>query len=142
MNKRLFSVLLGVSVWATLLGGAAQAQYVTKTMKVDVPFEFHVQGKAYPAGAYSVQREGAFLFLRDYKGRVLNILNAVTLQNETAATTSKLVFFHYNGVHLLTQVLWEGDKTGSELVRKGREEEVAQRIVPGKVESAAVASQP
>ena len=142
MNKQVLSVLLRVSVWAVLLGCAAQAQYVTKTMKVDVPFEFHVQGKAYPAGAYSVQREGAFLFLRDHHGRVLNILNAVTLQNETPATTSKLVFHHYNGLHLLTQVLWEGDKTGSELVRKGREEEVARRIAPGKVESATVGSQP
>jgi len=141
MNKRVLSVLLGVSVWAGLLG-SAQAQYVVKTMKVDVPFEFHAQGKAYPAGAYSLQRDGGFLFLRNCNGQVLNILNTVTLRNEKPATTSRLVFFHYNGLHLLTHVLWEGDNTGAELVRKGREEEVVRRIAPAKVESAAVGSQP
>src|SRR5215510_940953 len=141
MNKRVLSVLLGVSVWAGLVG-SAQAQYVVKTMKVDVPFEFYAQGKAYPAGAYSLQRDGGFLFLRDNKRQVLNILNTVTLRNEKPAMTSKLVFFHYNGLHLLTQVLWEGEKTGAELIRKGREEEVARRIAPAKVESAAVGSRP
>jgi hypothetical protein len=141
MNKRVLWVLLSVSVWAGLLG-SAQAQYVVKTMKVDVPFEFQVRGNAYPAGTYSLQREGSFLFLRNHNGQVLNILNTVTLRNEKPATTSKLVFFHYNGLHLLTQVLWEGDKTGAELLRKGREEEVVRRIAPVKVESAAVGSQP
>jgi hypothetical protein len=141
MNKAVLWVLLGVSVWAGLLG-SAQAQYVPKTMKVDVPFEFQVGGKGYPAGSYSLQREAGFLFLRNHNGRVLNILNTVTLRNEKAAPTSKLVFFQYNGLHLLTQVLWEGDKTGVELVPKGREEEFARRIVPAKVESAAVGSRP
>src|SRR5262249_37925372 len=116
MNKHVFWLLLGVSVWAGLLG-SAQAQYAVKTMKVDVPFVFQVRDNAHPAGTYSLQREGGFLFLRNRNGEVLNILNTVTLRNEKPATTSKLVFFRYKGLHLLTQVLWEGDKTGAELVR-------------------------
>jgi hypothetical protein len=121
-----------------MLAIGAQAQYVAKVMRVDVPFEFHAQGRQYPAGSYVVRREGGFLFLRDRNNRPLAILSPITLRNETSAPSSKLVFFQYNGLHLLTQILWEGDKTGEELIRKGRELEVARRIVPTQLERAAV----
>jgi hypothetical protein len=138
MKNRVWSLLLSVSVWVPMLAIGAQAQYVVKVMKVNVPFEFHVQGRQYPAGSYQVRKEGAFLFLRDHDGRPLTVLSSITLRNETSAPASKLVFFQYNGLHLLTQILWEGDKTGEELIRKGREAEVAQQIVPTQVEKVAV----
>ncbi len=142
MKKHVWALLLSVSVWVPMFVIGAQAQYAVKIMKVDVPFEFHAQGRQYPAGSYQVRREGGFLFLRDQNGRLLSVLNPIALRNETPAPGSKLVFYQYNGLHLLTQVVWEGDKTGDELIRKGREEEVARRIVPTQVERAAVASKP
>lgn len=142
MKKRVLFLLLSVSVWVPMLVIGAQAQYVVKIMKVDVPFEFYVQGRQFPAGSYVVRREGGFLFLRDHNGRPLTILNPITLRSETPAPASKLVFYQYNGLHLLTQIVWEGGKTGEELIRKGREEEVARRIVPTQVERAAISSKP
>ena len=142
MKKHLLSLLLSVSVLAPLLAIGAQAQYSIKIIKVDVPFEFHAQGRPYPAGSYVVRREESFLYLGDSNGRVLTVLTAIALINQTPAPASKLVFYQYQGMHLLTQVLWEGEKTGSELIRKGREEEVARRIVPTKVERAEASSRP
>jgi hypothetical protein len=142
MTRRIWTLLLSVSVWVPMLAIGAQAQYAAKVMKVDVPFEFHVQGRQYPAGSYVVRREGGFLFLRDHNGRSLTTLIPITLRNETPAPTSKLIFFQYNGLHLLTQILWEGDKTGEQFVRKGGEEKMARRIVPTQVERAAVSSKP
>ena len=142
MKKHLMSLLLSVSVLAPLLAIGAQAQYTIKIIKVDVPFEFHAQGRPYPAGSYVVRRDGTFLYLRDNNGRVLTVLTAIVLINQTPAPASKLVFYPYQGMHLLTQVLWEREKTGAELIRKGREEEVARRIVPAKVERAEASSRP
>ena len=142
MKKHLLSLLLSVSVLAPLLAIGAQAQYSIKIIKVDVPFEFHAQGRPYPAGSYVVRREGSFLYLGDSNGRVLTVLTPIALMNQTPAAASKLMFYQYQKMHLLTQVLWEGEKTGAELIRKGREEEVAGRIVPAKVERAEASSRP
>jgi hypothetical protein len=138
MTRRGLSVLLSVSVLVPLLGVGARAQSATRIMKVEVPFEFHVLSKGYPAGAYFVRREGNFVFLGDDRGRMLNVLPAGTLRNETASPSSKVVFFEYGGLHLLTEVFWEGDKVSAELIRKGQELGVARRIVPAPVESAKV----
>ncbi len=57
MNKHVRSLLLNVSVWVALLGMGAQAQSAIKLMKVEVPFEFYVQGRPFPAGSYVVRGE-------------------------------------------------------------------------------------
>jgi len=142
MKKRVMSLLLCVSVWLPLLAVGAQSQCAVKIIKMDVPFEFNVRGRQYPAGAYILRQEGAFLSLRNNNGRLLSMLSANPVVSQTAAPASKVVFFQYNGMHLLVQVLWEGDKTGVELIRKGREVEVARRIAPSKVESADVGGRP
>jgi hypothetical protein len=142
MKKRVLFLLLSVSVWVPLFVIGAQAQYSVKIIKVDVPFEFHAQGRPYPAGSYVVRREGSFLFLRDNNGRLLTVMTANALMSQDPAPASKLVFFQYQGMHLLTQILWEGDKTGAELIRKGREEKAARRVAPAKVERAEASTRP
>ena len=142
MKKRVLSLLLSVSVWVPLLVIGAQAQYSVKIIKVDVPFEFHAQGRPYPAGSYVVRQEGSFLSLRDNNGRLLTVLTATALISQDPAPASKLVFFQTQGMHLLSRIIWEGDKTGAELIRKGREEEIARRIAPVKVERADSSTRP
>jgi hypothetical protein len=142
MKNRVLSLLLSVSVWVPLLVIGAQAQYSVKIIKVDVPFAFHAQSRPYPAGSYVVRQEGSFLSLRDNNGRLLTVLTAIALISPDPAPASKLVFFQTQGMHLLTRIIWEGDKTGAELIRKGREEEIARRIAPVKVERAEASTRP
>jgi hypothetical protein len=138
MKKLVSSLLLGVSVWLLFPVLATEAQSF-KVMKVQVPFDFQIRDRQYPAGTYTVSRQGAFLTLRNHSGKTLNVLTANALVRPTASPDSKLVFFEYNGAHLLTQVLWEGDTYGSEFVRPEMEVNVARRIVPAaKVASAQV----
>src|SRR5258708_38469705 len=87
-------------------------------------------------------RKGAFFSCALTYGRFLTVLTATASISEDPAPASKLVFFQYQGMRLLTKILWEGDKTGAELIRKGREEEVARRIAPAKVERAEASSRP
>jgi hypothetical protein len=142
MKKRVLSLLLSVSVWVPLCVIGAQAQYSLRIIKVDVPFEFHVQGKPYPAGSYVIRQEGGLLYLRNNNGRSLTVLTATPSQSQDPAPASKLVFFRYHEMYLLTAIIWEGAKTGAELIRKGREEEVARRITPYKVERAEASTRP
>jgi hypothetical protein len=135
MTKQVFRLLLSVSVWLVLTSFSAQAQAINK-MTVKVPFDFNVRDQHYAAGTYSVWREGAFMSLRDHNGRTLNVLLANPLVTQIVPHQSKLVFFEYHGLHLLTQIIWEGDETGSEFVRAGREEEVARQITTANVMSA------
>ncbi len=136
MRKQLFRLLLAVSVYLVFATVAAQAQSMRK-MTVQVPFTFHVFGKQYPAGTYVVVRNGPFLYLRD-GSRVLSVWTLNSLVTQTVPKESKLVFFEYRGVHLLTQVIWEGDAAGAEFVRAGRVEEVARQIVPADLTTAQV----
>jgi hypothetical protein len=142
MKKRVLSLLLSVSVWVPLCVLGAQAQYSPRIIKVDVPFEFHVHGKPYPAGSYVIRQEGGFVYLRNNNGRSLTVLTATPSLSQDPAPASKLVFFRYHEMYLLTGIIWEGAKTGAELIRKGREEEVARRITPYRVERAEASTRP
>jgi len=137
MRKQLSLVLLAVSVWLVFAHVTAEAQAIRK-MAVDVPFDFNIRNQPYPAGSYVVVRQGPFLHLRDHQGHELNVLNVNPFITPKVPRESKLVFFEYHGAHLLTQVIWQGDTTGLEFVRPGREEEVARQLVPSAVTSAQV----
>ena len=136
MQRRVISLLSYVSVWVSLLGVGAQAQIHSNRMKVEVPFDFHVQGKRFPAGSYDVLRENSFLYLRDQRGKVLRVLLTQPVELKTAAQGSRLVFYEYQGEHVLTQIRWEGDSTGSQFVRPGKEAETAARLLELRMASA------
>ena len=140
MLKRMLRVLLFVSV-CPLLSGLATAQTM-KQLTVQVPFDFHVRSHHYAAGTYVVLREGSFLSLRDNKGRLLSVALSRPSHEDAAPMQSRLVFFKSHDVHVLTQILWEGEKTRFEFVPAGHEEEVARQIAPSAVTTAEAGGKP
>lgn len=141
MQRPLFRVLLGVSVWLVLGGLSANAQ-VIKKLTMQVPFDFNVRAHHYPPGTYSVLRDGPFLSLRDNEGHVLEELLTNHIEAQSAPSRSKFVFFDYHGTHFLTRILWQGDRNEAELLPAGREEELARKFVPEGVTSAQVGGRP
>jgi hypothetical protein len=141
MQRPLFRVLFGVSVWLVLGGLSANAQ-VIKKLTMQVPFDFNVRAHHYPAGTYSVLRDGPFLSLRDNEGRVLEELLANHIEAQAAPSKSKFLFFDYHGTHFLTRILWQGDRNETELLPAGREQEVARKFAPEAVTSAQVGGRP
>ena len=141
MQRPLFRVLCGVSVWVVLGGLSANAQ-VIKKLTMQVPFDFSVRAHHYPAGTYSVLRDGPFLSLRDNNGRVLEQLLANHIDTQTPPAKSKFVFFDYRGTHFLTRILWQGDRNAAEFLPAGREEEVARKFIPETVTSAQAGGRP
>jgi hypothetical protein len=141
MQRLVSRVLLVVSVCLVLGGLSANAQ-VIKKLTMQVPFDFNVRAHHYPAGTYSVLREGAFLSLVDNKGRVLEMLMANHLESETAAVRSKFVFFDYHGTRFLMRILWQGDHKAYALLPSGHEEEIARRFAPEAVTAAQTGGRP
>lgn len=141
MQRLVFRVLLVVSVCFVLSGLAANAQALKK-LTIQVPFDFNVRAHHYPAGTYSVLREGAFLSLVNNKGRVLEVLMANHLESERSPDQSKLVFFDYHGTHFLTRILWQGEGKAFALLPAGHEEEIARKFAPEAVTSAQAGGRP
>jgi hypothetical protein len=113
MVARVFtSLLLGV----LMLGSAAQAQQSQRVIKANIPFDFVVGDRIFPAGRYSLVRIGpSLLELRDSDGHVLaNVLTQSVLTLSTPASP-KLRFDAEGGRHVLTQVWQENESIGQQI---------------------------
>ena len=141
MQRLVFRVLLVVSVCLMLSGLAANAQ-VIKKLTMQVPFDFNVRAHHYPAGTYSVLREGPFLSFRDNRGRVLEQVLANRFDTQTPPSRSTFVFFDYHGTHFLSRILWQGDRYAAEFIPAGREQELARKFAPETVTSAQAGGRP
>ena len=75
------------------LGSAAQGQRSEQIIQANIPFDFAVGSRFFPAGHYSLVRSQPWqLELRDSEGRVLVNLLTQSVQTSTAPDRPKLVF--------------------------------------------------
>ena len=127
MKKNLIAVLtLGL-----LLAAPALAQ--TASMKVNVPFDFIVNGKTLPAGEYRVDglsTSTSTIAIRntEQSAKLMALTNGC--ESTEAAEASKLVFHRYGGQYFLAQVWSAGSSEGRELPRSRAEREVASNYQP------------
>jgi len=120
-------VMAGLTALAVMASTrVAQAQ---NSLLVNIPFDFVAGNQTLPAGEYSVQASGPerTLILIDRKDPAASAIinsNAV-VTNETQAQ-SKLVFNRYSDRYFLSQVWTAGNSRGRQLLKSGREKEMAQ----------------
>ncbi len=123
MKKQLLIVVSSL----LLAVGSAYAQ--SSRLVADIPFDFVMGNKAFPAGEYTIQPIGMnsdSLVLRnaDSKGAQLftpNYCSSMERQEET-----KLVFNVYGDHYFLSQIWMQGSDRGRELPISSREKEEAQ----------------
>ncbi|MCI0390024.1 MAG: hypothetical protein MOB07_14840 [Acidobacteria bacterium] len=119
----LFGLLLSVS--------AIYVNAVGKTLirKVEIPFDFSVGDKTFPAGVYSVtsvNQEKIMLRLSSGDGReAIHILTNPVEAKETP-TTSKLIFRRYGETYFLSQI-WESYNDQGRQLSKSRTERSVER---------------
>lgn len=142
MKKSLAHLLLSVSVLLPCLAVSTQAQPTSRIVKVNVPFDFVARGKLFPEGSYFIAEQGGFVYLRDGRGRAVGTFSSHPVEARSLPSSAKLVFYQYEDVHLLTQVWWEGNRVGVELVQPGTEAETAQAIAARKVITARANGRP
>jgi hypothetical protein len=102
-----------------LLAGVARAQYAVQVFRADIPFEFTMGNKTFPAGRYSLLRPAPhFLILRDSQSRALaTVVICPAVTAASTPSTSKLVFYVYGGRHFLAQVWQQNRATGYALAQ-------------------------
>src|SRR5882757_10439608 len=104
---RILTSLLTIVLW---IGGSAYAQS-TAVIKVNIPFEFSLGDKTFPAGNYSVvQPLQHLLVLRNARGQTIASTIATGLELSSPPAISKLRFRSVDGQYALTEV-WQQDDT-------------------------------
>lgn len=112
-NARIFTLFVSVVL---SMAAAAQAQYVARTIKANVPFEFLVGSKQFPAGDYFLVSNGQLdMQLRDAQSRTLAIFHTKPVESSTRPSKPKLEFLVTGGDHVLSRVWQEGENRGQEL---------------------------
>ena len=111
---RVVTALLAYAVLA--LPGIAHAQSPTPVIKVNVPFEFNIGNKVFPAGEYSlVEPVQHFVQLRDGRGRYVASAFTSGIDSTVAPTKSVLMFYVSGGRHVLAEMWREGNQLGEQL---------------------------
>ena len=132
MKKQALRIFSMMSFLVMLAAAAVQAD-PPRGVRADIPFDFIVGNKTYPAGSYAVeytQPQGAFLIhiAEDESRRTLLWSNTVPAQS-IADHSPKLVFNRYGDEYFLTQVWGGGDVDGRELRKSATEREQAREYL-------------
>lgn len=129
MTKKPYSTFAMLGLFFMLAVVSVQAQS-RGTLEVNIPFEFQIGNKAFPAGEYSVkQLSQSSMLIRSANGQKSAIAQTSRIeQNGASDKTSqeKLVFHQYGSQYFLAQVWMVNGSDGRELNKTKAEREAAR----------------
>jgi hypothetical protein len=123
--KTLRFILFALTV--ILIVPAARAQQ--KGVKADVPFDFIVGDRAYPAGEYILRaalNSGGIIRIENVQEVSAVFAPSNSCENSKASTETKLVFHRMAGRYFLYQVWTAGNLTGRQFPMSRTEVELAR----------------
>ena len=130
--RTLTSLLLAVG----FLAGTANGEATSWVVKVNIPFEFNVGNKTFPAGSYSlVQPLQHFLVLRDSRGQTVASVFTQGIESNAPMAAAKLRFDSVAGQHTLTEVWQQQESTASDCIRQSTAQmsRSGRRLKPAKL---------
>jgi hypothetical protein len=124
MKKNIQSVVATLSIVVGLsIAGFAALGY---SVKANIPFDFMVGNKMFPAGEYTVSRgtSTGTLLIRNYEAKKAAnfIVQSATGKVESKA---KLVFNRYGEDYFLSQI-WDGSSDGNQVPKSKAERKAAK----------------
>lgn len=131
ISRRILSIFTALVLLATLVAASASAR-TSRSLVVQIPFDFHIAGKTLPAGTYVVERstlasaEGLSLRSVD-KNQGAFVLTS-TVQSNWRQSESRLVFNRYKDQYFLSQFWTSGEASGRALIKSDRERTVEREI--------------
>ncbi len=138
MKRQAFSLVSLLTL--LLVAGSAFAQ--TVHVRGNIPFNFAVGNKTFPAGTYDIEtigmRDSKTLLLQSRDANASIMVNSNAAENLKPAAKTKLVFNQYGNRYFLSQIWVAGATRGHQLPKSSREKEtardMAQNITRGQVE--------
>ena len=131
--KRQALTVLSTTIFLVMLAVGTVHADPDRQVRAEVPFDFMVGNKAYPAGTYAVEYtdpQGVFVVQIGEDERRRTVLWSNTVPAKSGQDSSpKLIFDRYGDQYFLTQV-WAGkDIGGRELRKLHRERELAKEYL-------------
>ena len=132
MNKRtfLFAMLLAALLPAMSTRSVAQ----TREMVADIPFNFTVCRQQMPAGKYKVRpmtsATSNLLLVRSEDGDFAEITCTRDMQSSKRASEGKLIFNRYGNQYFLTELWFQGEMTGNQVIKSESEEALISGLPP------------
>ncbi|HET9215423.1 MAG TPA: hypothetical protein VFR18_00500 [Terriglobia bacterium] len=108
----------------------AQSRYLS----ADIPFDFYISERLFPAGTYTVepQQNHDAVRLHDNRGNTMFVMTTGLSPN--AVNSSRLVFHRYGDTNFLASIYWQGYKNGRALPTSRIEKRLAgNRSTPNPV---------
>lgn len=122
--KQIATKLVFLMTFVFLLTAVGYSQQI---LKADVPFDFTVGKKSFPAGEYSVTRTAPqTLILRNSHRGILMVVLTQPLISWNSQQNPKLKFETTGGQYVLTEVWPNGASSGYELLTRKRVNYIAQ----------------
>lgn len=131
MKRHFVGALFGA---ALLAGAAAQAiAQMDSNLVADIPFEFRIEGKSYPAGKYTIrpaQVNGNVVALGAGDGRILHMFLTQSIQDLPNDKPARLIFTRYGDTHFLSRVYNGSSVRGWLVPPSAGEREAMSRLQP------------
>ena len=125
MKKHTLSLIAG-TVFLLCNGLVASARDI---VKVQVPFDFQVNGRELKAGEYIIERdsqEPRRLLIQSTKGKTLVIVNTILRPLSKDPSRTSLLFQSYGEKHFLAEVRVAGNEYGYTLIKSKAELKLAR----------------
>jgi len=119
MRKELFKIFVILCCCVGLTSVSVNAQSGT-SFEIDIPFEFVVKDKNFPADKYKIGRFSRanpdILILKNTDGKKKIIFLIQRLSDAAPKRQSELTFYRFGNIYFLHSILESGESTGSQLV--------------------------
>ena len=134
-SGRMAAMVAMCSLVLTAWNSAVQAQ--STSMRVRIPFTFHVGVKKMPPGTYLVRKTGDAIRIEDRQNSAMVISTAVS--NRAPKGNDQLIFNRYAEQYFLSEVRWSGYLEARGLAKSKVELEVARVMgSPERVQTAGI----
>lgn len=141
--KLIARLLTSLFVFVLFAGGSGYGQASAGVIRVNIPFEFAVGAKSFPAGNYSlVQPTQHFLVLRNERGQTIASTLTNIVDAPGALAEPRLRFKMIDGEHVLAELWQAKDPEGQQLVLSKPQRTNLARRHTVEAQEAAEGSQP
>jgi len=141
--KKIFGIIVTGCLLAFLVAVPAHAQLPGAPMRLSIPFDFTVRGKALPAGEYEVSRIGdepISLLIRNVNDKHDHVVfETEPAYAGTYPKKGELVFHRYGDSYFLSEVVTAGEDTARELTPSRQERQLQHEMASNKTEPDTVA---
>ena len=131
MKKQAFGIVAVFSLLLVLSSASVQAQ--SNRNSINIPFNFNVGHKTFPAGEYTVEptrKDSQNVWLLENKNRHKSVVfNTIPVWARVTQEQTKLVFNRYDDQYFLSQICTAGDNSSRELRMRRWERQLAKNGV-------------